>query len=81
MTNKQAWIVVGVAAAVVALGYLATQREVHATIVAGDASITYHSDIGAAGAPTAQEDSHAKMLRLIEESDAAITAYDAGGGD
>jgi hypothetical protein len=78
MTNRQAWIAVGVAGAVLAFGYLATQREIHATVVAGDASIVYKSDLGAAGAPNPQEDSHARMVRLIDESNAAITAYDVG---
>jgi hypothetical protein len=74
LSSRQAWIAVGVAAAVLAFGYLATQREVHATVTAGEASIEYRSSEGAAGAPTAQEDSHARMMRLIEESSAVLEA-------
>lgn len=78
MTKQQVWIAVGVATGVVALGYLATKREVNATVTAGEASLTYRSGGGGnAGAPTAQVDSHARMLELIEESDAAIRSYDA----
>lgn len=76
MGSRQVWILVGVAGAVLALGYLATKREVNATVTAGDATITYLStgDGGAAAAPTAQEDSHARMLRLIEQSQQVLEA-------
>jgi hypothetical protein len=78
MTKNQVMIAVGVAAAVVAFGYLATKREVHATVEAGEASITYNvGGGGAAGAPSGQEDSHARMLRLIELSNEAIAADEA----
>ena len=77
MTQKQAWILAGVAAAVVAIGYLATKREINATVTAGEASITYQSDFGTAGAPNAIENSHEKMMRLIESSSLAIHTYDA----
>lgn len=78
MTTKQACIVAGVAAAVLAVGYLATKREVHATITAGEAEITYNSmDGGAAAAPTATVDSHQRMMELIELSSDRIRAHDA----
>ena len=79
MTTKQAWIAVGVAAAVLAFGYLASKREidVHATVTEGQATITYLTGVGSAPAPSAQEDSHAKMLQLIDESNTAISNYDA----
>jgi hypothetical protein len=81
MTARHAWIAVGIAAGVLALGYLATKREIHATIEEGEASVTYHStDGGAGGALTPREDSHEKMLSLIEQSNQAITAYDADPG-
>jgi hypothetical protein len=81
MSNRQVWILVGVAAATLAFGYLATQRQVNATVTAGEATIQYQAGIGATAAPTPQEDSHAKMLRLIEESDQAIATYDAAQPD
>jgi hypothetical protein len=78
MTARHAWIAVGIASAVLALGYLATKREIHATIEEGEAGVTYHStDGGAGGALTPSEDSHEKMLSLIEKSNQAITAYDS----
>jgi len=78
MTSKQVWIAVGVAGAALALGYLATKREISATITEGVATVTYNSmDGGGAGAPTATEDSHERMMRLIEESSTRIREYDA----
>lgn len=77
MSNRQVWIAVGVAAAVVAFGYLATKREVSATVIAGEASITYQTAVGAPAAPGPTEDSHARMMRLIEQSERAIADYDA----
>jgi hypothetical protein len=44
MTKKHALIILGSLAAVGALVYLASMREVNATITAGDAEITYRSD-------------------------------------
>ena len=78
MTKKQAYIAVGVAAAVLAFGYLATRREVNATVTAGDATITYLSigDSGATAPTGPTEDSHERMLRLIELSSAAIKKHD-----
>lgn len=82
MTQKQAWILFGVAAAVVAVGYLATKREINATITTGEATITYQSnDRGAQAALTPREDSHQRMLDLIEESSIAIKTYDVDQGD
>lgn len=77
--DRETIILVSVAAAVLAFGYLATKREldVHATVTAGEATITYRSDVGAQGAPNPIEDTHAKMTRLIQESSDAIDAYDA----
>jgi len=49
MNNKQVWIVVGVAAAVLAFGYLSTMREVHATVTAEEPIITYYSTGGGGG--------------------------------
>jgi hypothetical protein len=73
MTKKQVWIAVGVAGAVLAFGYLATKREINATITEGEASVTYNAGSGgAAAAPTAQDDSHQRMLQLIEQSNAAL---------
>lgn len=76
MSTRQAWILAGVAGAVLALGYLATKREVNATVTAGEATVTYLSagDGGAAAAPTAQENSHERMLRLIEQSQQVLEA-------
>lgn len=78
MSQKQVWIAIGVAAAVLALGYLATKREISATITEGVATVTYNSnDGGGAAAPTAIVDSHDKMLQLIEQSSQRIREYDA----
>jgi len=44
MTKKHAIIILGSLAAVGALAYLATLREVHATVTAGEAEITYRVD-------------------------------------
>jgi hypothetical protein len=74
---RQAWILAGIAGAVLAVGYLATMREVNATVTAGEATVTYQSGIGAAGAPAPIEDSHQRMLELIEESNQALSTYDA----
>ena len=72
MTKKEVWILAGVAIGVVVVGYLATKREINATITAGDATVTYQTSVGAQGSVGASEDSHAKMLRLIEQSSQAI---------
>jgi hypothetical protein len=49
MSNRQVWIVVGVSAAVLAFGYLATKREINATVTMEEASITYFSTGGGGG--------------------------------
>lgn len=74
MTKKQAYILAGVAVAVLAFGYLATKRDVNATITEGIATVTYHAGLGAAAAPTPTEDPHQRMADLIDESNAAIAA-------
>jgi hypothetical protein len=79
MTERQAWILAGVAGAVLAIGWLATKREldVRATVTAGEATVTYRSDAGAAAAPNPIDNSHQRMLQLIEQSNEAIDVYDA----
>lgn len=77
MTKQQTLIVVGAAAAVLAFAYLATRREVNATVTGLVPTLTYRSFEGAAGAPTATEDSHAKMIRMIEQSERALAEHDA----
>lgn len=77
MTKQQALIAVGVATAVVAFAYLATQREVHATVEAGEASLTYRVGGGGnAGAPTAQPRPSDDVSQLIDVSREAIDGYD-----
>ncbi len=77
MLSRNECIAIGVIVAVVAFGYLATKREINATIEAGIATVTYQTSVGAGAAPTATEDSHARMLRLIEQSSTAIAEHDA----
>lgn len=76
MTKQQVCITVGVAAAVLAFGYLATRREVNATVTAGEASLTYRvGNGGAAGAPTAQPRPSDTMRNAIDASREAIEDY------
>jgi hypothetical protein len=79
ITKQQAWIAAGVAAAVVGFAYLATRREVHATVTEGEPSLTYRvGGGGAAGAPSAQErptNGHNEVLDAIELSTEAIQSY------
>ncbi len=80
MTTKQVWIAVGAAVAVVGFGYLATRREINATVTAGVAELTYRAGGGGqAGAPTAQERPsnapHEDVLDAIDTSNEAIQDY------
>ena len=77
MTQRHVWIALGLAGAALALGYLATKREINATVTAGEATVTYLTGEGAQNAQAPQEDSHARMLRLIEQSERAIADHDA----
>jgi len=45
-------------------------------IGSGAPSLTYGAGVGASAALTPQDDSHARMMRLIDESTNAIEAYD-----
>jgi len=49
MSQKQVWVVVGVAVATLAFGYLSNMREVHATITEGEPTLTYYSTGGGGG--------------------------------
>jgi flagellar basal body rod protein FlgC len=88
--GKEFWYVGGALAAVLLLWKFAAKRvtstlEIDANVYSptfgepissGAGNLTYGAGAGASAALTPQDNTHQRMLQLIEESQNAITAYD-----